>query len=152
VESFGETTDYREALRIDPEYAQAQYHLGVALTAKGLLDEANDRFQEALRIDPVDAKAHDKIFGLAVDEGFEHYKRCYRLDPRFTVTHNNLGLTERDAGRLNEAIGHYERALQLEPELHKARAALGQALLALGRFGEAQAATRSCLERLPRGH
>jgi serine/threonine-protein kinase len=142
---------YRASLRIDPEYARCHYLLGVALTGKGRLDEANDRFQEALRIDPADARAHDKIFGFALDEGIEHHKRCDWLDPRFTVSHNNLGLTERDMGRLNEAIGHYERALQLEPALHKARAALGQALLALGRFSEAQAATHSCLERLPRG-
>ena len=89
--------------------------LGVALVGRGRLDEANDRRRAALRIDPEDAKAHDIIFGVAVAEGFVHYEQLLRIDPKFTVSHNNLGLTPRDADRLNEAIGHYERALRIDP-------------------------------------
>jgi tetratricopeptide (TPR) repeat protein len=145
----------REAIRIDPEYARAHYFLGLALAGRGRLDEVNDRRREALRIDPDAARARDIIFGVAVGEGFEHFNQLLRIDPKFTVSHNNLGLTPRDAGRLNEAINHFERALRMDPGTdpwleRSARAALGPVLLALGRFHEAEAVTQRCLDELPR--
>jgi serine/threonine-protein kinase len=145
---------FREALRLDPGYARAHYLLGLALAGRGRLDEANDRRREDLRQDPEAARARDLIFGSAVAEGFEHFQQLLRVDPKFRVSHNNLGLTARDAGRLNEAIDHFERAIRSDPGADprledRAHAALGQTPLALGRFNEAEAATRRCLDRLP---
>ena len=145
-------THYRQALRIDPEFARAEYMLGVALAGRGRLDEANDRDRRALQNDPEGAKANVKTRGLAVAMGIVHYKQTLRIDPELRLTLNGLGITPRDADRLNEAISHYEIALRLEPGLVVAHAALGQALLALGRFREAEASTRRCLDRLPQGH
>ncbi len=42
----------REALRIDPEYADGHYNLGVLLAQQGRLEEAIDHYREAVRIDP----------------------------------------------------------------------------------------------------
>ena len=145
-------THYRRALRIDPEFAQAEYMLGVALAGRGRLDEANDRDRRALQNDPEGARANVKTRGLAVANGIDHYKQTLWIDPKLQLALNGLGLTPRDANRLNEAIGHYEIALRLEPGLALAHAALGQALLALGRFREAAAATRRGLDRLPQDH
>ena len=72
--------------------------------------------------------------------------------PKFTLSHNNLGITPRNADRLNEAISHYEKAIRIEPGLLRAHASLGQAFLVMGRFRDAEAATRRCLDRLPPGH
>jgi serine/threonine-protein kinase len=145
---------YRQALRIDPEFAPAEYLLGVALMGGGWLDQVNDRYLEAVRIDPQDAHTHDIIYGVAVDEGVDHYHQALYMDPKFHVPHNDLGITPRDAARLNEAIDHFERARRIvlgtDPRLENwVYAELGQALLAQGRFGEAEAATRRCLDRLP---
>jgi tetratricopeptide (TPR) repeat protein len=143
---------YRQALRIDPEFAWAEYMLGVALVGRGRLDEANGRHQRAVRTDPADARAHYQTFGHALAEGTTHYQQAAGIDPKFTLSHNGLGITPRDADRLDEAIGHYEKALRINPGLFKAHASLGQALLALGRLREAEAATRRCLDRIPQRH
>ena len=143
---------YRLALRIDPEFARAEYMLGVALAGRGSLDEANDRNQRALRNDPEGAAALKKIRGWAVAEGIIHYHQTLTIDPKLTLCRNNLGITPRDADRLDEAIGHYEKAIRMEPGLSMAGAALGQALVAVGRFHEAEAATRRCLDQLPQRH
>ena len=126
--------------------------LGVALAGRGRLDEANDRNQRALRDDPEGAEALKKIRGWAVAEGIIHYQQTLTIDPKLTLCRNNLGITPRDADRLNEAVGHYEKAIRMEPGLSMAHAALGQALVALGRFREAEAATRRCLDQLPQRH
>ena len=107
--------------------------LGVALAGRGRLDEANDRYQRALRNDPEDATAHriSSVGGRRGDQSLssDPYDRS-EVHP----LHNNLGITPRDADRLNEAISHYEKALRMEPGLSRVDAALGQALLGLGRF------------------
>ncbi len=143
---------YRQALRIDPEFARAEYMLGVALAGSGRMDAAIGRYQHALLIDAADAKAHEKTFGRAQAWGIILYKLALSIDPKFTPSHNNLGLTPRRVDRLNAAIGHYETALRIKPGLLGADAALGQALLALGRFRDALAATHRCLDQLPQGH
>src|SRR5262249_17924755 len=50
---------YRQAIRLDPDYAWAHHDLASALRLKGLLDEAYDHSQQALQLDPgnVEAKA-----------------------------------------------------------------------------------------------
>ena len=118
-------THYRQALRIDPEYALAEYMLGVALAGKGRLDEANDRDRRALRDDPEGAQAYQKTRGFAVAEGIIRYKQTLGIEPKLTLSRNNLGLTPRDADRLNEAIGHYEKAIRMEPGLSTATRGAG---------------------------
>ena len=86
---------------------------------------------------------------MRVARGIIHYKQTLWIDPKLHPSHNNLGLTPRDADRLNEAIGHYEKALRIDPGLFRAHAALRPGAPGLGRFREAEAATRRCLDRLP---
>ena len=103
--------------------------------------------------DPDGAEAHKKTRGRGGRQGDHPLPADPRDRPDSSrLSRNSLGLTPRDADRLNEAIGHYETAVRIEPGLFMAHAALGQALLALGRFREAEAATRRCLDRLPQGH
>jgi tetratricopeptide (TPR) repeat protein len=45
-------THYREALRIQPDYAEAHYSLANALARQGELEEAELHYQEAVRIRP----------------------------------------------------------------------------------------------------
>jgi tetratricopeptide (TPR) repeat protein len=51
---------FREALRLDPAYAQAHNNLGALLQVKGRIDEARNHFREAvaLRPDNVEARAN----------------------------------------------------------------------------------------------
>ena len=46
------TRAYDEAIRIDPEYAEAWFNKGLALYNQGRYDEAIKAYDEAIRIDP----------------------------------------------------------------------------------------------------
>ena len=72
---------YTEALRLDPNFAEAHNNLGVALRDRGKLDRA-----------------------------IAHYQQALRLNPDFAAAHYNLGIVLKALGRLDEAIKEYREA------------------------------------------
>lgn len=52
------TDEFRAALQLMPDSAEAYNNLGIALASQGEIDEAIDQFQRALRLQPafVDAQ------------------------------------------------------------------------------------------------
>ncbi|MGD0170457.1 MAG: tetratricopeptide repeat protein, partial [Smithella sp.] len=42
----------KEAVKINPDYAYAHYELSIVLKQKGMVEEADYHFNEAIRIDP----------------------------------------------------------------------------------------------------
>src|SRR5262249_16815648 len=75
-------------------------------------------------------------------------QEALRLDPRFAVAHNNLGLALKAKGKPDEAIDHYRQAVRLDPKLDQAHDNLREALLRAGRFQEALAVTQQRLDRV----
>jgi len=59
--------EFREALRINPNYSEAHYNLGIVLAMKGDLDTAIGEFREALRLHPGDARANYNL-GVALEQ------------------------------------------------------------------------------------
>ena len=63
----GATAHFFKALEINPNYAEAQNSLGVALARQGRLKEAIYHFKEALRLSPDYAKARTNL-AIALQE------------------------------------------------------------------------------------
>ena len=120
----------------------AQCNLGIALAARGRLDEAIQHFDRALLLKPDDVKA-DLNLGAAwarqgnLLEAVQHFERALQLEPDYPEAHCNLGNALAAQGRLDEAIQHYERALQLKPDDAEVHYNLGKALAAQGKLDEA---------------
>ena len=93
-----------QAIRVDPEFAEAYSNLGNALKELGDLDAA--------------VQAYDKAI---------------RLKPRFCDPYNNLGSTYAQMGRADDAIETYKMALMLNPALADAHSNLGNLYKAQGR-------------------
>jgi tetratricopeptide (TPR) repeat protein len=112
---------FREALRIKPDYAEAHNNLGACLTSAGHDAEAIPEFQTALRLKPGLADAH---FNLALalskmpdrtDDAVKEYTAALRLNPNLQQAHANLGVLLVNLGRKEEAIGHLKAAAELHP-------------------------------------
>ncbi|MGE0451504.1 MAG: tetratricopeptide repeat protein [Vicinamibacterales bacterium] len=79
-------TEYRAALALRPDYAQAHNNLGSLLVGRGLSTDAATHFQRALQIDPSNADAHYNL-GLVlleqgkVADGITHLKRTTEISP-----------------------------------------------------------------------
>src|SRR5207245_1872205 len=57
----GAIAEYRETIRLDPQFTPAHYNLGGLLRIKGDADGAIAQFRDVLRIDPKYAWAHSGL-------------------------------------------------------------------------------------------
>jgi len=86
---------FREALRINPHYAQAHQWLGMALWEEGDVDKAEKELREAIQLKPRLALAH-LYLGLVLrskgeyDEAEEEIEQALALDRRLVETYLNL--------------------------------------------------------------
>ncbi len=133
---------YKQAIRIDPNYAVAHYNLGVAYGKHSHYNEAIEAFKQSARINPDDAAAHSSL-GNAYDslgrynEAIQAYKQAIRIDPDYAVAHSSLGITYGSLGRLNEAIAAFKLAVRIDPDDTAAHSNLGVTYGSLGRYNEA---------------
>ncbi len=150
----GQTGDgiahYREALRINPGYAEAHNDLGMALFQEGKTAEAVAEYRETLRLKPASTEAHNNLGNALrrlgqVDEAIAEYHRALQCDLRFAMVHNNLGNALLQQGKTDDAIAEYEAALEIDPGLELAHYNLGNALFDKERPGEAAAQYRETL-------
>ncbi len=128
----GAIEQYRKALDLNPEYADARLNLGVALFRKGQVDEAIEQYQAALRLHPQYADAHIDL-GVAlfrkgrVDQAIEQYQTALKLNPDSVDALVNLGAALAEKGDIDKAIEQYQAALKLNPDSVDAHVNLGAA-------------------------
>ncbi|HEX8943118.1 MAG TPA: tetratricopeptide repeat protein [Gemmatimonadaceae bacterium] len=134
--------EYREALRISPNYILARQNLGLALASQGKYSEAIDAYQTALRLQPANAVLRAD-FGLALanaqrdSDAIAQYQEALKLQPDLALAHVRLGNALVRQGNVSDAVAHYEQALRVEPSSAEAHNNLGVALASRGSLDEA---------------
>lgn len=133
--------------------------LGRLSLSEGLLDVAEERFREAVGVDPESAAAHRSLAGVLqqsgdIDEALASLERAIELEPnRAGVRYGaaQLLMNHADAGgdRLERAIAHLRGALQQAPDFVPGLLDLASALSRAGRPDEALAAVQRALELQP---
>jgi len=110
--AMGKTDDaiehFTEALRKQPQMAEAFNDLGLAYARKADFNKAIECYRQALAIRPSYAQAHF-----------------------------NFGLALASTGRLDDTIEHYVQAVKISPGYLKAQLYLADALLSKGDYGQA---------------
>jgi len=125
-----------------PDFAEAQYNLGVELAENDEFEEARKQYERALELNPELADAHYNLANLLLQEGAPeksvwHYRKVSELDPESATAHSNLGNALLELRRPEEAITAFRTALRLDPTLAELQGNLGNALAAMGKVSEA---------------
>lgn len=106
----GAEADFRQAIRLNPNYPTAHQWHGEYLVTMGLFDQ-----------------------------GLAELKKARDLDPLSLIINTNLGLNFYWARRYDQAIEQLERALELEPNFFRARLHLGMCYEPKSMYREAAA-------------
>ena len=112
--------EFRRALALQPDFAEAGGNLGEALNRLRRYEEAATAFRQALARQPNRAEPH---LGLgralqALDrprEAIKHFRLAVRLRPELAEAHAALGLALQQVGFVPKATESFETAVRLEP-------------------------------------
>jgi tetratricopeptide (TPR) repeat protein len=131
---------WRQALAIQPDWADAHYNLGNLLRNSKRFDEAEAAYRQALAIRPEWADAHANLGNLLkevkrFDEAESAYRRALAFRPNH-INHSNLGILLYEVKRFDEAEAAYRQAMAIQPDYVEASWNLGLLLLHTGRFAQ----------------
>ncbi|MGA1867944.1 MAG: tetratricopeptide repeat protein [bacterium] len=140
-----------DALRSDPNYADAYNHAGNIFLNQGDMNKAALNFERTIKIDPLNSSAYNNLGLIYSKQGkmqlaLEHFQEAAALDPDNPEAHNNLGGIYLGKGNYHEAVTECTKALTLRPDYKKALINLGIAYFYLRDYTQAEHAYRRVLE------
>ncbi len=134
--------------------AQDEYRAGNQLLKDGRLEEAVQRYREALRRDPNHVKALANLGTVyagmeRTNDAIGCYRRALECDPGSVIAHRNLAAMLDAGGDAAGAIEHYRAAAVGEPENAALQNQLGITLLNDGRIEAAKEAFERAVRVAP---
>ncbi len=139
---------YKQAVHIDPEYAEAFYNLGVAYGYKyrGKSTElAEQMYERAIEINKdnfIFARASLNLAAIyreqgKYDEAIALIREAVKREPDFPKLYNEAGRNYFESDLNDMAIKHYEKALELQERFPEAATNLAVALMKAGKLDTA---------------
>ena len=127
---------YEQAIFMQPENAEAYYHLGNTFSRLGMYNEAVNSYKQAIGNKSKYVEAMYKLSIACsklgrIKEAIDITKRTIQMMPNMSAAHKNLGLLYGKSGSYEEAIGPLSKALEIEHNNTEARYTLIQYYLKL---------------------
>jgi tetratricopeptide (TPR) repeat protein len=126
-------TEFKKAIKINPNYADAHNYLGLAYSKKGMLDKAISEYKKAIKIKPDYALAHLNLgvvydnkgmvdeaiseykIAISINPDFAEYKIAISINPDFAFAPYALGLAFGKKDMIDEKISEYKKAIKINP-------------------------------------
>ena len=130
---------FQEALKFDPNLAEAHFRLGLAQDALGNEKGAEDSYKKAvetykkyLEENSKDAEGHYNLgqtyAGLHLyGEAVREYRRATHLNPDDADMYYDLGVALMRLAQYDEAVAVFSKSLEIDPENYRAQDALDEA-------------------------
>mgnify|MGYP006146532907 FL=1 len=124
------------------------FKLAVENHKKNNLADAQDLYNQILKIDPEHAYVHNNLGTILKKLGdYQKAKGCYEkaieIDPNYANAHNNLGLIFKELGDYQKAKSFIEKAITIDPIYGHAHNNLGLIFKELGDYQKA----KDCYEK-----
>jgi eukaryotic-like serine/threonine-protein kinase len=147
----GAEREFRNALALNPNAAEAEHWYGLFLATRGRQEEAIAAMRRAATLDPLSLLISVNTgwvlyLGRRYEAAVRQETSTVRLWPSFGPVHYHLGLAYEQMKRYPEAIAELERARALSGDLPYLLATLGHVYAVAGRADDARRQLRA-LER-----
>ena len=147
-------TLWSKTVQDSPNSLAARGGLGMAYLAKGMLDEAAEQFEIAIKLYPGHHKNYYNL-GLVyhrkgdLNTALEYFGRSAKLNPASAKTHYNLATVYLQQRSWDLAIRHYVKVNELDPAIVMAHYNLGMAYAMQEKLDSAVAAWEKVLQLEP---
>jgi tetratricopeptide (TPR) repeat protein len=134
--------NYRKAIKINPDFADAHNNIGNAFLGNGELNKAIASYKKATLIYPDYTEAYLNLGNALMDEGMideaiDNYKEAIRIDSNLAMAYYLIANASKSKGDLKNAIANYKKATLIYPDYTEAYLNLGNALMDEGMIDEA---------------
>jgi Tfp pilus assembly protein PilF len=135
--------EFRHALDIDPNYANAHHWLAYDLLFFGHQGEALAEIALARQLDPLSAvtnadEGHFLYAARHFDDSRLRLQRAIDLDPKFGQPHATLALLELESGHAADALREARSALALDPDSPNTLGEVGYVMASTGETAPAK--------------
>ncbi|XP_045195212.2 protein O-mannosyl-transferase TMTC1-like isoform X2 [Mercenaria mercenaria] len=129
---------YKEALRLESDYASAHNNLGTLL---GDISEAESHFREALRLQPNHQSAHINLGNLLFKrglkkEGIGYLYKAVEIEFRNPDALVSMGGCLMETGNYTQAENYFQSAIEVSPDCYEGYASYAVLLSKTGRHEE----------------
>jgi len=136
--------DLTQAIRLDPNYADAYISRGSVYNEKGDYDRAIADLTQAIRLDPNYAIAYVVRASAYYSKGdydraIADFTQAIRLDPNSEITYCNRGIVYKEKGDYDRAIADFTQAIRLDPIYANAYYNRSIAYMEKGNYAQARA-------------
>ena len=130
------------------------------LLSENKLNDAKIIFQNVIKVEPTNYKAHNNIGVILLklgnlDEAEVSFRKAVEINPKFVVAHYNLGVIQSNLLKFNEAEKSYKKAIEFKKDYVEAYSNLGSVYLKLKDFSKAEENFNKAIKlnpRFPVGH
>ena len=146
--------NYKKALLIKPDHADAFCNIAIAEQKKGNLDSAIKGYKKAIEINPVHATAYYNM-GVThkakgdLETAINYYVKAIEIQPSYAEAYFNMGNALEETGEVDKAIECYKQALRIKPDYAKSYFNIGNALRKKGEADKAIDSYKKALEIKP---
>jgi len=139
----GAETEFRTALKLNPDLVSAHQRYGSYLTFMGRFEESIRHYEAALERDPFSLQINMNLATTyylrgEYERSVAHLTKTSELEPDYMPVHFVLGCVYIQRGRLEEAIKEFQFIYKLDEEAYLALGFMGYAHALLGQRAEAE--------------
>ena len=132
---------YKKALKIHPDWSEANFDLGLAVQKQGKLEEAIKCFETAVALDPGLVVGYVNLGAVYIhkgmlDKAISSLEKVLETDPDLALAHSYLGLAYKKRGMSDESIGQFKWAIAIQPDVGQAHVDFGVAYREQGLLDE----------------
>ena len=113
--------NFRQALKLMPNYADAHFNLGKVLQESDESDAAIESYQNALKFNPEHVDSYYNLGNTfravgKLDAALNSYEKALKINPKYADAYKQMGVTLQTKGDLDSAIKNYKYSIEIKQD------------------------------------